>query len=83
MANWKLHKYYRSYILHTITDRLNELKCAYPYILSVDDTHEVLKKITKTKSTKELDNKEFLLFLEEVYCIAAHLDLIISDPIKK
>lgn len=83
MATWNLHKYYRSYILHKITDRLNELKCAYPYVLSKDDVHEVLKQITKTKSTKELDNKEYLLFLEEVYCIASYLELIINDPIKK
>lgn len=82
MANWKLHKYYRSYVLTVITDRLNYL-VEPAVLLNKDDVHGILKQITKTKSTKELDNKEYLLFLEEVYCIAAHLDLIIKEPIKK
>src|SRR5690606_10190273 len=79
MANWKLHKAYRSYILTMITERLNELVEPFP-LLDNEDVHIILKTITKIKSHGEIDNKQFLLFLEEVFCIAAHLDLVIPDP---
>lgn len=79
MANWKLHKAYRSYILTMITERLNELVEPFPF-LENQDVHIILKTITKIESHGKVDNKQFLLFLEEVFCIAAHLDLIIPDP---
>lgn len=80
MANWKLHKYYRGVVLPLIKDRLNELQACPFYLLSDIETHTVLKTVTKIDSHSNLDNKQFLLFLEEVYCIAAHLDLFIPDP---
>lgn len=80
MANWKLHKYYRGVVLPLIKGRLNELKACPFYLLSDIDTHIVLKTITRTESHSSIGNKQFLLYLEEVYCIAAHLDLVIPDP---
>jgi len=82
MANWKLHKAYRGYILQMITDRLNELVDPFP-LLTKDDVHLVLKKVTDTESHQKLDNTSFNLYLEEVFCIAAHLDLVIPDPNEK
>lgn len=80
MANYKLHRYYRGVVIPKIKDRLNELKACPFYFLNDTETHSVLKAITKTESHSQIDNKQFLLFLEEVFCIAAHLDLIIPDP---
>lgn len=80
MASYKLHRYYRGVILPQIKDRLNELQACPFYFLSDCDTHGVLKSVTKIESHSKLDNKQFLLFLEEVFCIAAHLDLVIPDP---
>lgn len=79
MANWKLHKYYRGFCLPTIRSRLIQLNACSP-ILKDDDIHEVLKSITKTPSNAELDNKQFLEFLEQVWCIGAHLDIYLPYP---
>lgn len=79
MANWKLHKAYRGYILPMITERLNYLVRPLP-LLTNHDVHSILKTITKVESHSKSDNKQFLIFLEEVFCIAAHLDLVIPDP---
>lgn len=79
MANWKLHKYYRGVCIRMIRDRLNDLKaCSIP--LSDSDTHYLMKSITKTESTAKMDNKQFLEFIEEIWCIGAHLGIIIPDP---
>lgn len=79
MANWKLHKYYRGFCLPTIRIRLIQLEACSP-ILSDDDVHEILKSITKTPSNAELTNKQFLEFLEQVWCIGAHLDIYLPYP---
>lgn len=80
MANWKLHRYYRGVVVPRIKDRLNELQACPFLVLDTHLTHQVLKSITKIESHSKLDNKQFLLFLEEIFCIAAHLDLVIPDP---
>lgn len=79
MANWKLHKYYRGFCLPTIRSRLIQLQACSP-ILSDDDVHEILKSITGTPSNAELTNKQFLEFLEQIWCIGAHLDIYLPYP---
>lgn len=79
MANWKLHKYYRGFCLPTIRSRLIQLQACSP-ILSDDDVHEILKSITDTPSNAELTNKQFLEFLEQIWCIGAHLDIYLPYP---
>ena len=79
MANWKLHKYYRGVVLENIRDRLNELE-ACPFSLNKTQTHLLLKIITKAKSTALMDNKQFLEYLEEVWCIGAHIGIYIFEP---
>lgn len=79
MANWKLHKYYRGFCLPTIRSRLIQLN-ACTHILKDDDVHELLKRVTNTPSNAGLSNKEFLDFLEQIWCIAAHLDIYLPYP---
>lgn len=79
MANWKLHKYYRGVCLEQIKDRLNHLE-ACPFYLNKTQAHILLKTITNSKSTAMMDNKQFLEFLEEVWCIGAHLGIYIPEP---
>jgi len=79
MANWKLHKYYRGMVLDMIRDRLNYLE-ACPFLLTKTQTHNLIKSLTKAKSTALMDNKQFLEYLEEVWCIGAHLGIYIPEP---
>lgn len=79
MANWKLHKYYRKVCVGMIKDKLNELK-ACPFLLNNTQTHSLIKSLTKTESTAFYDNKQYLEFLEHVWCIGAHLDIYIPEP---
>ncbi|WP_185216192.1 hypothetical protein [Sphingobacterium mizutaii] len=79
MANWKLHKYYRKVCVSMIKDRINQLNIC-PFLLNNNQTHGLIKSLTRTKSTSLFDNKEFLEFLEEVWCIGAHIGIYIPEP---
>lgn len=79
MASWELHKYYRGVVLPMLKERLNELKICTFKITNLD-AHQLIKILTKTKTTANLDNKDYLLFLEEVWCIGAHLGIVIPNP---
>lgn len=72
-------KYYWGVVIPQIKDRLNELKVC-PFLLDQDDTHLLVKSITKTPSTAKLTNKKYLIFLEKVWCLGAHLGIYISNP---
>lgn len=77
-----LNKYYWGVCIEMIKDRLNSLE-ACPYFLSADETHELIKIITKISTTTTMNNKEFLEFLEEVWCIGSHLEIYIPEPNEK
>lgn len=79
MASYKMVKYYWGVVIPQIKDRLNQLKVC-PFLLDETDTHILVKGITKTKTTAKLTNKDFLLFLEKVWCWGAHLGIYISNP---
>lgn len=74
-----LNDYYWGVCVEMIKDRLNYLKACL-FLLDKDDTHYIIKTVTQTQSTAKLDNKQFLEFIEEVWCIGAHLGIIIPDP---
>lgn len=79
MASWELHKYYRGLCLPMIKSRLNHLK-ACSFRLTNIQTHQLIKWLTNTETTAKFDNKQYLEFLEQVWCIGAHIGVTIPDP---
>ncbi|GHE35128.1 hypothetical protein GCM10017764_17950 [Sphingobacterium griseoflavum] len=49
-------------------------------VLSDSDTHSIIKTLTGWPSAGSFTNKQFLEFLEEIWCIGAHLGIYIPYP---
>lgn len=64
-----------------IQDRLLQLECCPFFFSNPDNVHLLLKTFLKVPTTTKLNNKQFLLFLEEIYAIGAiALDIYIPEP---